>query len=837
MKLLLESWNKFLEEQKLNEMTDEEKEYLRPLLDMPIEDYLFSNIFGNSYRIIEPVSGLKEKTPLANAISVLNKLGWQVDPASNLEYHDETKGNLAGKVKSGKILCSKTKVSHYIDGKGNQGTSRKSVVLNLPKVLAGIINFVKNSRDKIQKEAGAEHFEAAKRHVSLEREGNEAPADIKYSLPAKISDPIIKHTANEYRKIMKFYDAQVYWLGTTTALGMKEFFSDEQINFESFENFSKYATESFDDLIRNMDQYIEKNYIIYSRHPVDVFRMSDHQQIKSCHSPPSGKGKPSFDEYNKCLISEAFGNGMIAYIVPAKDFKMFPPTQESLDKIGKDEIFYDERRPDDSGELIPTSRIRIKHVAFQLNEETEPIKVAVPQGKIYGPKVPGFVDTVSSKMATIQKQEINNIIKTSAKVYGDGHIKLSEFTRYGGSYQDAGYSVAQTMPELFRRVSEDVEFHGSSVRYEPDVEEALMASIGQNEPEIVRQRLNEIFDDHTGGLISFDWEVDEDYDGSVFYRWKMFVTFIIDIPDATGDKKDSWQRMRDIRSSISQVADSQFDDFYKIPETDNIYVTKYSSDRWKISLQYNGADLGEETMYLSGLDENLPNIVAKMGVFDYYEDAGPIQLIEFTLEENGVVPTERYKISNVMEKYDLPDSSWWLVDDTEMEEHFPFGGEYISSISFMDKFSYFPHEAMEKIPENLREAAYQHIADFINLIVTDDANASKLAYNKSTFDPVAYSPVVIMMDSERTLDISVSRLKEIIEGEEEIEMRAGIGLYNDYPNEMLQNAAKFLEEDANIDEIAERFEAQLEKYLADKLKGQQNVTESKKRVRIHVRRQ
>ena len=50
-------------------------------------------------------------------------------------------------------------------------------------------------------------------------------------LPAEISDPVVKHTANEYRKIMKFYDAQVYWLGTTTdqKMAMKISFSKKKL--------------------------------------------------------------------------------------------------------------------------------------------------------------------------------------------------------------------------------------------------------------------------------------------------------------------------------------------------------------------------------------------------------------------------------------------------------------------------------------------------------------------------------------------------------------------------------------------------------------------------------
>ena len=189
MKLILENWNKFLQEQEINEATEEEIGYLKDALEIPIEEMPFGNIFGDSYRIIESVTSLKKKTPLADTIDTLNKFGWEVDPASNLEYFDiSKKGRLAGKVKSGKILCSKTKVSHYIDGKGNQGVSRKTTTLNLPKVLAGIINFVNNSRNKLNRESAAEVFEAAKRYTYAKKQGklDELPADVKYNVPPRI---------------------------------------------------------------------------------------------------------------------------------------------------------------------------------------------------------------------------------------------------------------------------------------------------------------------------------------------------------------------------------------------------------------------------------------------------------------------------------------------------------------------------------------------------------------------------------------------------------------------------------------------------------------------------
>ena len=61
-------------------------------------------------------------------------------------------------------------------------------------------------------------------------------------------------------------------------------------------------------------------------------------------------------------------------------------------------------------------------------------------------------------------------------------------------------------------------------------------------------------------------------------------------------------------------------------------------------------------------------------------------------------------------------------------------------------------------------------------------------------------------------------------------------MYNDYSKEILDKTGNYLQNNASIDELNERIMAALEKYLVDKLKGQQGITENKKRVRVHVRR-
>ena len=493
--------------------------------------------------------------------------------------------------------------------------------------------------------------------------------------------------------------------------------------------------------------------------------------------------------------------------------------------MNDEEIFYDKKRPD-AGELVPTSRIRIKNVAFHKDENSEPIRLAVSQGKIYGPQYPGFINAVNDKISKAQEKEIKEIIKQGTEESGKTTIPLANFTRYGGSYQDIGYSVAQTLPMLFRKYSRDLVLQGSAVRYEPDAEEALMASIGQNEAEVLRQRLNEIFDEHTVWFIRFNWEVDEEYDGTAYFNWTMVVTFRMNIPsDVNGSE---------VENAVIDAADGMITDYYDLPMTDNVFVTRYDANSWQIQLVYSGGDLGDhlgvEVQYVYGLEENLPAIVDKMNVFDYYHEDGAIQLIEYQLEEYRVIEAERHNVQNVMQDFGLPDDSWWNEDERETAEHDYFGGEYLEFVAFEDYTSLDIMEIKDKIPENMKQAGYKHIADFLNLVTKSDELAGKLALNQDTWDKIKDPGIVISYDQGGDLK------PEELDQADIIDIKAGVSMYNDYPVQRLQKTAYFLKNNASIDELNERILAALEKYVANKLKEQQNVTEGKRRMRIHVRR-
>ena len=67
--------------------------------------------------------------------------------------------------------------------------------------------------------------------------------------------------------------------------------------------------------INNIDN--DKFSIIITRHPVDVLRMSDFDEITSCHSPASRAS--AYQSYYKCAVAEAQGHGAVAYVVETEE--------------------------------------------------------------------------------------------------------------------------------------------------------------------------------------------------------------------------------------------------------------------------------------------------------------------------------------------------------------------------------------------------------------------------------------------------------------------------------------------------------------------------------------
>ena len=220
----------------------------------------------------------------------------------------------------------------------------------------------------------------------------------------------------------------------------------------------------------------DKYSIIISRHPIDVLRMSDFQQIYSCHSPPSRAGGTG--EYYKCAGAEAQGHGAIAFVVDTDDLLSATNTG-NLDSAEQelmeyDEIFKDQKREFGVGENLeledPLGRTRLRQFRFFPNidedEETQ-IEIAVPEKATYGKPPVGLVDRVVRWARSEQEAVISAMPRLSS-----GKIDLDDFKMYGGSYEDtAGYGGRKELLSILTGINMD-DFQGQ-VEQVTDTEDEL----------------------------------------------------------------------------------------------------------------------------------------------------------------------------------------------------------------------------------------------------------------------------------------------------------------------------------------------------------------------------
>ena len=188
--------------------------------------------------------------------------------------------------------------------------------------------------------------------------------------------------------------------------------------------------------------------VIITRHPIDILRMSDFDQIESCHSPPSRGGS---GEYYKCAVAEAHGHGAIAYVVKTEDLmEEFGVNKKGLQKIEvsdefqEDEIFVDDAR--DVGLIVPINRLRLRQIRYYPTDDAAieaarselgnpnigGTELAIPEDHIYGfPKIPGFRQAVVNWANVSQEKSIEAMPTAGRSILG------TRIVMFGGSYADS----------------------------------------------------------------------------------------------------------------------------------------------------------------------------------------------------------------------------------------------------------------------------------------------------------------------------------------------------------------------------------------------------------------
>lgn len=244
-------------------------------------------------------------------------------------------------------------------------------------------------------------------------------------------------------------------------------------------------------LFSNIEK-VNKYIVCFSRHPIDVLRMSDHDGWTSCHSPHRN--------FFKDAIDEAKGNGPIAYLVKKEDVHSFGADFI----INNPEIFKDKKRNIDG--IIPVSRLRMR----RYNKSSKLVvghknnfEIAIPDMSIYGDdSIPFFYENVAEFAAKMQEEELKNP-ELFSNSNGLPTLNIGLLDRFGGNYQDPGNSDQEIFEKfyddyVFPEKSKELQRYAGSAQYKvSDNSKDFISEIDilKREVEQVCDRLNRAWGD------------------------------------------------------------------------------------------------------------------------------------------------------------------------------------------------------------------------------------------------------------------------------------------------------------------------------------------------------
>jgi len=137
----------------------------------------------------------------------------------------------------------------------------------------------------------------------------------------------------------------------------------------------KNKIQKFNSFKQAIDQNNIFYYLLFSRHPIDVLRMSDHKGISSCHRL---QGAYSKDEgtFSDCALADAKNDGGVVYLIKGSDRKRI---QENLNDK---EVFFDKDR--NVGKIQPIGRIRLRRFIDLSNGKDFAVPTMLQDEQKYG---------------------------------------------------------------------------------------------------------------------------------------------------------------------------------------------------------------------------------------------------------------------------------------------------------------------------------------------------------------------------------------------------------------------------------------------------------------------
>lgn len=165
------------------------------------------------------------------------------------------------------------------------------------------------------------------------------------------------------------------------------------------------------------DQYLElfshrRFFIVLSRAPIDILRMSDVSTIRSCHSEDGS--------YFHCAVQEAKTGGPVAFLVKSDELAKLTP-----EEFQNEEIFSDKKRDLDGIEAVSRIRVR-RYVNKNTGEE-----IGIPEVKLYGDQPEFFYEVLKNFLYKKQENILGQLEKLRAE------FRNGDLVRTGGSYTDS----------------------------------------------------------------------------------------------------------------------------------------------------------------------------------------------------------------------------------------------------------------------------------------------------------------------------------------------------------------------------------------------------------------
>ena len=443
---------------------------------------------------------------------------------------------------------------------------------------------------------------------------------------------------------------------------------DETVEY--FQNMSAYWQKNAGYIKNEIENLTNDKYsIIITRHPVDVLRMSDFDKITSCHSPASRTD--AYQSYYKCAVAEARGHGAVAYVVETEDLLSETNTgniDSAEQEIQEGEIFYDDQRPMDTGDINPISRTRIRHVRYYDTDTPKRYDdgqdVGMPETRIYGAGIPGIVDRVTDWARSSQEEVIANMPKND-----NGIIDLNKFMIFGGSYEDSAGSAGRE--KLMRHLLGAQALVSGDMKQNTDTEDDLDANLIGD----IRQQYEDYCEMRTQhwnrrmAACSVDYDVQEDGDAGVY--------IVVGAKIIIEWEASEWNSLPGAANPAVMYSPDTINDIWgDLLDSDGAYLQRKGElILWHCRINPEHPELGGST-YLA-LDEEYEEFCANVDtVVDDKRDGFKETLSNYFAREGFMQGGEYINLAVDIENGELTSYEWDLETDGDYEDSYESSASY-----------------------------------------------------------------------------------------------------------------------------------------------------------------